>query len=146
MNSDIFQNRLKKLIGSDSVRSFAHRCGLSDSVLRKYLAGKSEPGMSALISMARAGKVTIQWLATGEGPMKAEEKEKGGGESEKRADFDLERLQLAIETIEEALQETGRAMKPNKKAEMVVATYEFFGDEEQEKAKAKVIRLLRTAI
>lgn len=37
--------------------------------MRKYLAG-SMPGADKLVLIARANQITIEWLATGEGPMR----------------------------------------------------------------------------
>lgn len=52
-----------------SVRAFALKCEIADSLMRKYLAG-SMPGADKLVRIARANNVNIEWLATGEGPMK----------------------------------------------------------------------------
>jgi len=60
-----FTKRLKEAIGKNSIRSFAANCGLSESVLRQYLTGKSDPTRQMLIAIAREGKVTIGWLADG---------------------------------------------------------------------------------
>lgn len=68
-----FMSRLEKAIGDQSVRSFARATGLSDTVLRQYLAGKSEPTRPALIAIAKAANIHVGWLAAGEGPM-----QKGG--------------------------------------------------------------------
>ncbi|HXE96783.1 MAG TPA: helix-turn-helix transcriptional regulator [Dongiaceae bacterium] len=67
-----FADRLKEVIGGQSVRSFAAACGLSDGGMRQYLAGKSEPGLDALIKIAFVGNVNINWLASGEGDKQKE--------------------------------------------------------------------------
>lgn len=72
MSSDTFSDRLRNAINGRSLRSFGAECGLSEGALRKYLADKSEPGMAALVAMARAAEVRVEWLATGEGPMYSE--------------------------------------------------------------------------
>jgi len=53
-----------------SVRGFSKSSGISESVLRRYLSGDSDPGMKALIAIARVSNVNVLWLATGEGPMR----------------------------------------------------------------------------
>ncbi len=60
-----FPERLKQAIGNRSVLSFARECGLSDSLVRKYLSG-SLPGLDKVLVMARTAGVSVQWLATGE--------------------------------------------------------------------------------
>lgn len=65
--SDGIAARLKGLIGTESVSSFSRRCGLGESLLRKYLAG-SQPNAQNLIFIADAAGVTIDWLAAGRLP------------------------------------------------------------------------------
>lgn len=65
-----FPARLQQVIGSRSVRSFAGDCGMSDTVVRQYLSGKSEPTRPAIIAIARISGCSIDWLMTGEGEMK----------------------------------------------------------------------------
>lgn len=60
-----FPERLKQAIGGGSARAFAREAGLSETVLRQYLAGQSEPTRPALIAMARTACVSVEWLATG---------------------------------------------------------------------------------
>ncbi len=67
-----FAERLRKAIGTESENSFATRCGVSRPLLRQYLTG-SEPGMAKVVAIAKAADVTVQWLATGEGPMRPSE-------------------------------------------------------------------------
>lgn len=63
---DEFPKRLKSAIRDKSIRAFARECGLSDSVLRQYLIGQSEPTRPALIAIASTANVSLKWLATGE--------------------------------------------------------------------------------
>lgn len=64
--------RLELLKGDQAVNSFALKCRVSESLMRKYLAG-SIPGADKLVQLARANGVNIAWLATGEGPMRPEQ-------------------------------------------------------------------------
>lgn len=64
-----FKNRLKLAIEGESVNSFAKRCKVRESLLRKYLSGPTLPGMDKLVAIARTANVNIDWLATGEGPV-----------------------------------------------------------------------------
>jgi len=65
--NDTFAERLEQsiAISSTSVRSFSRKCGVSETALRAYIAGKSDPSRRALISMARAAGVSVGWLAAG---------------------------------------------------------------------------------
>lgn len=59
-----FSERLRQVIGSRSVLKFSQECGISDSLMRKYLAG-SQPGLGKLVRLAEVGGVSVEWLATG---------------------------------------------------------------------------------
>lgn len=72
-NNDAFVDRLKLVVEGGSVRAFARNAGISDTFLRQCLAGKSEPTRPVLIAIAKAAGVAVQWLATGEGPMRVAE-------------------------------------------------------------------------
>ncbi|MNM83574.1 DNA polymerase V subunit UmuD [compost metagenome] len=65
-----FSERLQAAIGDKvSVLAFAKRCGISDSLMRKYLRG-SLPGTDNLVAIALNAHVSIAWLACGMGPMR----------------------------------------------------------------------------
>ena len=60
-----FHLRLKGLIKDESMRSFGRRVGISDTTIRKYLSGETEPTLSRLVSLAENCDVNLEWLATG---------------------------------------------------------------------------------
>lgn len=53
------------------IMELAKRADLSHQVVRKYVRGVSDPSRQRLVALARAGKVRLDWLATGEGEMHA---------------------------------------------------------------------------
>lgn len=61
--------RIKELIGSEPVTTFAKRCGISESLLRQYISG-SVPGLDKAAQIARTAEVSLEWLAVGEGERK----------------------------------------------------------------------------
>ncbi len=61
-NSELFLERLRFAIGSESINKFASKCGFSESLVRKYLSG-SIPGFDKAAVMARAAGVSLEWLA-----------------------------------------------------------------------------------
>ncbi len=66
-----FVSRLKLLIDEfGSARAFARACGVSESAIRKWHGGNSEPTREKLVAMAEAANVSIEWLATGRGSMR----------------------------------------------------------------------------
>ncbi len=46
----------------------AHACGVSVSTLRRYARGEVAAPFVAMIGLARASGVSLEWLATGQGP------------------------------------------------------------------------------
>lgn len=63
-----FRARLASVVGTDSVRGFARRAGVSDTFLRQCLSGNTEPTRPKLAALAAAGAVSVEWLATGRDP------------------------------------------------------------------------------
>jgi transcriptional regulator with XRE-family HTH domain len=61
---EAFRLRLVSLIGKGTVSAFARQCGITDSLMRKYLEG-GEPGLTKLVAIANGANVSIEWLATG---------------------------------------------------------------------------------
>ena len=53
--------------------AFARKCGLRESLMRKYLSG-SIPGADKLAKIAIANHVSMDWLAAEIGPMRYGEK------------------------------------------------------------------------
>lgn len=59
------------LIDGKSVNSFAQSCGVSEGSIRQYLNG-TIPRMDKVVQIAKAAQVRLEWLATGEGPMRVD--------------------------------------------------------------------------
>lgn len=70
-NYSTFAQRLKYIIGDDSLLSFSKKCNLSESAIRKYIREESEPTLQNLLTMAKVGKTSVSWLATGYDPFLA---------------------------------------------------------------------------
>ncbi|STQ75502.1 LexA family transcriptional regulator [Grimontia hollisae] len=63
-----FPNRLKEIIGTDTLKEYASAVGISEGGLRKYLPpSRSLPSFDKVVRFAKYSGVSIQWLATGEG-------------------------------------------------------------------------------
>jgi phage repressor protein C with HTH and peptisase S24 domain len=59
-----FADRLKNLIGEESVSGFARRVDISEALIRKYLKG-SEPSFTKANQIAIRANCSLEWLATG---------------------------------------------------------------------------------
>lgn len=124
-----FPERLSEAMEGRSARAFALDSGISGTVLRAYLAGKSEPTRPALVAMANAAKVSVTWLATGEGPKEVDspplESPHQGGDV-----VDYELLKDVVRILEELEEEEGQDWGPVTKGELVVAVYDYLFYEE----------------
>lgn len=202
MNLCTFPQRLRQAINSESVNSFARKCDIPESLLRKYVGGKSKPGMDNLIKMAQVAEINIEWLATGEGSMSLKDApewiqrstidllldiralvdnavidtdtdgwavrfdpkevkdvevelkrfvhtltlkifQHGSNNKESSPNIDL--LQLVIEGIEEALDESNSELAPGKKAQLISAVYDLYSESGAKPEKEKVCRLVALA-
>ncbi len=61
-----FADRLRQVLGHEAIYAFSRRSGVSDTALRSYMKG-SVPGLDKVLLIAQAAKVSVYWLATGDG-------------------------------------------------------------------------------
>lgn len=131
--SELFSARLADVIGKESVRSFASRCGLSDRLVSAYAKGQKEPGLVNLLALARAGGVLIDWLATGRGPKtRAEWADAPLGVAQEPAVYNREgidraRLRLALVMADDAARLVTEPVTPERRADLVLAFYDRLG-------------------
>jgi phage repressor protein C with HTH and peptisase S24 domain len=61
-----FRSRLTQVIQSfGSVVALATAVGVSDNAIYKWLSGRGQPSVANLVALARAARVSVEWLATG---------------------------------------------------------------------------------
>ena len=117
-----------KKIGGQKAASLA--LGISIRSISSYMTGDAEPKLLISQRLAELAGVSLDWLATGEGSFN------------KNVDMlDKKELILAIETVEESLTATNRALKPAKKAELILAIYDLFTSENKP-SSAQIISIL----
>ncbi|MFB1504632.1 MULTISPECIES: helix-turn-helix transcriptional regulator [unclassified Thiocapsa] len=133
-----FATRLAQAKGMLSTKAFAQKCGISESIFRKYLAGVSVPGADKLVDIARVAGVSLLWLATGQG--RAED----GTDALVRGPVDVMLLETLLESVEAGLDEIGATLTPTKKAKLVTALYSLYRSSEDVR-KAPVLELVRLA-
>ncbi len=67
-----FRRRLRLIMQQfGSVADLAKAVGVSDNAIYKWVSGRGQPGMSSLVSLAKAAGVSVEWLATGQGSTKS---------------------------------------------------------------------------
>lgn len=65
VNED-FRLRLRLIMQQfGSVADLARAVGVSDNAIYKWVSGRGQPSISSLVSLAKAARVSVEWLATG---------------------------------------------------------------------------------
>lgn len=117
-----------------SQQALADRLGISLRSQQNYEKGDRSPDCNYLAAMAAAG-ADVLYILTGQPISEAASSVDQG--------IDSARLAIAIEAVEEGLEETRRRLSPKKKAELVMAAYELINQTSQ--SRDNVIRLVRMA-
>ena len=124
MNNDAHNNdlasRIRALIGSESIRGCALKWDIPEGSLRQYLNG-SVPGVDKVIAIARGAGVRIEWLATGEGPMRPDDA--APTEKSTPSALNLERLARIGEAIADLYREENARIYPRQLARLQGETY-----------------------
>jgi transcriptional regulator with XRE-family HTH domain len=109
----------------------ARKASVPRRTLETYLSGDAEPKASRLFALARAVGVSLDWLATGEGPMMLSDRAgkgrglgviEGGG---RPAEIDAELLGWCVQALEEFLQSRRAPLAAEKKAKVISLLYEI---------------------
>lgn len=120
---------------------------------KKYEGGTRQPGADAIAHFVQAG-INANWLLTETGPMLVKDLllivNDQVGEYRVSAPapapapaIDMARLQLAIATIEEALEQAHSTASPDGKAQLVAAAYDALRDSDI--AHEQVLKLIKLA-
>lgn len=67
MKPDQLSERIRGVVGQESLRSFAQRAGIKPSTFQGVLQG-GNPTADTLLAIATAGGVSVDWLLLGRGP------------------------------------------------------------------------------
>ena len=114
-----FSQRLKQAIGNRSIHSVAKSCGMSDSLIRKYLSG-SLPGLDKALILAKETGVSLEWLATGQAPPEHQP------ESALIKDLlDVERMEEVIAKTRRNFLDRGIRLAPEEEAKIIRLIYEL---------------------
>lgn len=126
-----FAGRLEFVIGGEkNTSTFAKKCGINESLLRKYLAG-STPGIDKVVKIADASGFSVAWLVANKMPMRQDQLDEmlsaredayramaGDPKASSRQDSRLDdygrRLRVSREMVNQAV--AGRALAESYKA------------------------------
>lgn len=130
-NDDYFETGFKTVLNRiGTLQNAAQIAGVTAEQVAKWRDGKAKPSFKAVASLANVAGVSLDWLATG--------RELSEGTSVKP---NRKELLSAIETVEESLTATNRALNPAKKAELILAIYDLFTSENKP-SSAQIVSIL----
>lgn len=132
--------RLLEALGSTTIAELSRRSGVGYSVIRKYLGG-AMPGLDKASALARALDVRLDWLATGEGPMRPESDE--GGMPERVDTVLLESCIDLVERAQETAAALGRGWDAALRASMAARIYDIYRAGRPEEATRAILDALR---
>ncbi|MCB1795815.1 MAG: hypothetical protein KDJ70_15605 [Candidatus Competibacteraceae bacterium] len=145
---DGFLIRLNSLIKNEFSNNnslFAHEAGISQGGLKRYLAG-GDPSRAKLVAMARAAKVNLLWLATGEGPKRQEARGSPGSVQEKSADYVCGPQRGWIRKAVEAVERMRPDAPADRKAVAVEQVYERLVQSNGAADMIEVMRIIQAAL
>jgi phage repressor protein C with HTH and peptisase S24 domain len=112
-----------------SADRLARAMAVSPSAFRKWLRGEAEPSRERLVALADAAKVSIAWLAKGEGPAPNFAKSDHGGGRARSAEpergIDPNRFILLPKQAEGAAAGTGTPAPPRPETEYIAFRHDW---------------------
>lgn len=106
-----------------------------------YEAGKKSPGSQVIAGLVRLG-VNANWVLTGEGPMMLADIGSPGASGPA---LDRELLKLIVDAVDSGLEAMDLEMGSAKKAELILAIYDFYRDSGIQPDTAKILNFVRSA-
>lgn len=129
-NIDVFAARLKEATKGKSAYSLERKTGIAESLIRKYMTGKSVPGTDKLILLARALGVSVTWLATGESDPVGSSLD-NLTQNPPAAGLDLDLLERVATITFEELENRDLELEPAAKARLVRVLYRHFASRKE---------------
>ena len=129
-----FPEKLKEAIGSEGVRAFARRAGVSEGSVFSYLSGVTFPTLDRLDAIAAAAERDPRWFIAPESEP----------QSQSHAVRE-EELKLAIEILEGELAKVGKVMPLPQRAEAIAILYDLLVTP-GELPSAKVVQLVMRSV
>lgn len=142
---------LRRLRGRITLDEMAPKVAVGRSSLVRYESGDRLPDQDFLAAFAEATGadflelLRLRLASSADEPAQRMAARLQGASAAvaPAAGLDLARFRLAIETAEEGLAAANRVMAPDKKAELILAIYDLFG--EPANTKARVLTLVKLA-
>lgn len=129
-NLDAFSDRLAQALNGRTPYSMERKTGIAQSLIRKYLSGKSVPGTDKLVLLARVLGVSVTWLATGESDP-VDPSLDNLAQNPPAAGLDLDLLERVATITFEELDNRDLELEPAAKARLVRVLYRHFSSRKE---------------
>lgn len=113
-NIDAFSDRLHQAMDNTTAYGIQKDTGIAESLVRKYLAAKSIPGLDKAVAIAKSLGVSLNWLATGE-----EEPRLG------QPQIDYDQLEEVTTRVLALFQDRKVKVSPKAQARIIRLVYEY---------------------
>jgi len=130
-------------------KELARSVGLSESQLHRIIAGESQAKIEIIALIARIGGVTIDWLATGKGPMRLEDAPQPapGAKEGCARQITLDIVQQVVEMVEQEIaRRGGKRMIPAAKAMLVRQAIDIYLMLPREKLETELPRHIKNLL
>jgi len=116
--------------------------GVSPDTLQRYIRDSTEQSFKPIARMALSAGVSLEWIATGKGPMMVADKASQGAAAAPALNKGL--FVEIVTLVEEAVANRATPISPEKKGELVAYLYDEFNQDHLEHADpGKVVSLLK---
>ncbi len=152
-DSQGFSLRLREAMKGRSIREFASSASMSAGTLHNYLNDESLPTLDKLIALANTSDVSLNWLATGRGPVDrvqgddSGESDEASSEGAKSHNLNVALLGAVLECLDLTIEKLDINMSAAKKSGVAVSIYDLYSElDETAVNREKVFRLIESMI
>jgi transcriptional regulator with XRE-family HTH domain len=150
MSSKAIGDRLRTAMKAARVTGemLSEQIDFSLSGIRKWTSGQTDPGFSHMARAADALDLSLDWLATGEGPMWRRERQASEAATLRSQGWDADLMRECIVMVNEVAEELDRQLDGLVEAKLVFELYDLELERKQQGQRvrtAEVVRLFKTA-
>lgn len=133
--------------GRHTIETLAAATGTSVSGVKKWLSGNTDPGWSGIVAAAAACQVSLDWLATGQEPMRLPSDDRlSNQDSARPAPLDEDLHGLVVEGVMDVYKEANARLPPRELGRLAARIYTDVvaaceGDDEDPVARRAALRM-----
>lgn len=134
-------------------KNAAIAAGVSDDMLYRYIREQSAPSFEAMVGLAKAAGVSLEWLASGEEPKPANDVREDSNTyivssplSNTPYQEVLDDIELVVREVEQIMLEQRKTMAPASKGKLMALVFDWLVTREEmedESIEPQILRLIR---